>query len=140
MDTKRSTTKSPLALARAALAAARESLPAYSSKYSRHDFTQHQLSALLALRETFHADYRGLEAIVRDWSELRDELGLTKVPDHTTLQKASQRLRGKGQPSLRGHQPKPASYPLFPAEEGATLSTDLAADPAHQQAPLLAAS
>ena len=43
-------TKSPLALARVAYSVAQKSLPAYSSKFSKRDFTQHQLFALLALR------------------------------------------------------------------------------------------
>jgi hypothetical protein len=79
-----------------------------SSKFSRHDFTQHQLLALLALREFLKVDYRGLEAILRDWAELRDTLGLTKVPDHSTIQKAAARLLEKrgsmpssGRPSPR---------------------------------------
>jgi hypothetical protein len=88
-------TKSPLALARAALAAAADALPAYSSKYSKRDFTQHQLFALLALREFLKTDYRGLEELLRDWSDLRQALGLKKVPDHSTLQKAAQRLLEK---------------------------------------------
>jgi len=91
-------TKSPLALARAALAAAAEALPKYSSKYSKHDFTQHQLFALLALREFLKTDYRGLEALLRDWSDLRQALGLAKVPDHSTLQKAAVRLLEKKGP------------------------------------------
>ncbi len=89
-------TKSPLAVARTALDTAREALPAYSSKYSRHDFTQHQHFALLALREFLKVDYRGLEQILREWAELRDALGLAKVPDHSTIQKAAERLLEKG--------------------------------------------
>src|SRR4051812_36213481 len=91
-------TKSPLALARAALTAAAEALPLYSSKYSKHDFTQHQLFALPALREFLKADYRGLEQLLKDWSDLRRALGLAKVPDHSTLQKAAARLLGKKGP------------------------------------------
>ena len=89
-------TKSPLAVARTALDVAREAVPAYSSKFSRHDFTQHQHFALLALREFLKTDYRGLEQILKDWAELRDTLGLTKVPDHSTIQKAAERLLEKG--------------------------------------------
>jgi hypothetical protein len=89
-------TKSPLALARTALAVASEALPAYSSKFSRKDFTQHQHFALLALREFLRTDYRGLEAMLRDWGDLRDALGLRKVPDHSTMQKAAERLLVKG--------------------------------------------
>ncbi len=92
-------TKSPLALARAALAVARQALPTYSSKYSRKDYTQHQLFALLCLREFLKVDYRGLEQYLRDWAELRDALGLTRVPDHSTLQKAAGRLLEKKGPT-----------------------------------------
>ncbi len=107
--TKSRTIKSPLELARTAMADAREALPPYSSKFSRHDFTQHQLYALLALRRHFHTDYRGLEAILRDWAELRTALGLNRVPDHTTLQRAGRRLRGPERP-IRGPR---ESLPLF---------------------------
>ena len=91
-------TKSPLRLAEAALATARQALPVYSSKFSRKDFTQHQLFALLALRVFLKQDYRGLEQLLLDWSDLRRALGLKKVPDHSTLQKAEQRLLEKKGP------------------------------------------
>jgi hypothetical protein len=98
MKTTRKMTKSPLALAREALAVARAALPAYSSKYSRKDYTQHQLFALLALREFLKLDYRGLEVLLGEWPELREALGLVKVPDHSTLQKAAERLLEKRGP------------------------------------------
>ena len=69
-------TKSPRAVAREALRLARESLPAYSSKYSRKDFTQHQLFALLALKTFFKTDYRGVVQMLADFAELRQDLGL----------------------------------------------------------------
>ena len=93
--TTRCMTKSPLALARAALAAASEALPAYASKFSKHDFTQHQLFAILVVREFLKTGYRGMEALLNDWSDLRQVLGLAKVPDHSTLQKAHERLLEK---------------------------------------------
>jgi hypothetical protein len=34
--------------------------------------------------------------MLREWAELRDVLGLTKVPDHSTMQKAAERLLVKG--------------------------------------------
>ena len=51
MDTikRRVATRSPVALARTALQVARQAIPAYSSKFSKKDFTQHQLLAVLAL-------------------------------------------------------------------------------------------
>ena len=95
-------------LVREALAVAQESLPAYSSKFSRHDYTQHQHFALLALREFLKTDYRGLEAMLLDWAELRETLGLSKVPDHSTLQKAAERLHvnNNNLPSWRKTSPK----------------------------------
>lgn len=91
----RTMTKSPLALARAALTAAAKALPLYSSKFSRHDFTQHQLFAILVLREFLRTDYRGIEELLYDWSDVRQTLKLNKVPDHSTLQKAHERLLEK---------------------------------------------
>jgi hypothetical protein len=89
-------TKSPVRLVKEALAVARAALPAYSSPYSKKTYTQHQLFALLAVREFLKTDYRGLEQYLRDWSDLRRAVGLTRVPDHSTLQKAAQRLLVKG--------------------------------------------
>jgi hypothetical protein len=97
MENARLTTrlKSPLELARTALESAREAIPQYSSRFSRHDFTQHQLYALVALRRLLKTDYRGLEATLRDWAELRDALGLVRVPDHSTIQRAEHRFHAK---------------------------------------------
>ena len=64
MSTEHPMTRSPRAVAREALLPARESLPAYSSKYSRKDFTQHQLFAVLALKQFLRLDYRGVEAFL----------------------------------------------------------------------------
>src|SRR5436305_10261711 len=94
--TTRPMTKSPRRVAREALAVAQEALPAYSCPTSRKDYTQHQLFALLALKTFFKADYRGAVAIVRDWPELQQALGLTKVPHFSTLAYAEQRLLQKG--------------------------------------------
>ena len=88
-------TKSPLRLAEAALAVAREALPPYSTKFDRKVYTQHQLFAILALREFLKQDYRGMEQLLTEWAELRQRLGLSKVPDHSTLHKAAQRLLEK---------------------------------------------
>ena len=85
-------TKSPRAVARGALRLAQETLPPYSSKYSRRDFTQHQLFAILALKAFLTVDYRGVIAFLADFSDLRDDLDLKKVPDHSTLCYAGQRL------------------------------------------------
>lgn len=89
-------TNSPVRLARTALAVAKKALPTYSAVKSRHDFTQAQLIAILALRQFFKTDYRGIRQLLSDFSDLRKELGLKKVPHYTTIQKAQQRLIKKG--------------------------------------------
>ena len=98
-------TKSPRAVAREALRLAREALPAYSSKYSRQDFSQHQLFALLALKTFFKTDYRGVVALLDDFPELRADLGLTKAPHYSTLCKAEPRLLKKGRSSASSSRP-----------------------------------
>ena len=89
-------TKSPRAVAREALRLAREALPAYASKFSRKDYTQHQLFALLARKTFFKADYRGLIQMDEDFAELRQDLGLDKVPHYSTLCYAAKRLLKRG--------------------------------------------
>ena len=109
--TPRPMTKSPLKLAKQALSVARDALPEYSSRFSKKTYTQHQLFALLAVREFLKTDYRGLEQCLNDWSDLRNALGLSRVPDHSTLQKASQRLRGKKGSPLSSIPPSPKRTP-----------------------------
>jgi hypothetical protein len=89
-------TKSPRAVAREALRLAEAVLPAYSAKFSRQDFTQPQLFALLALKTFFKTDYRGLVQLLKDFAELRADLGLDKVPHYSTLCYAAGRLLKKG--------------------------------------------
>jgi hypothetical protein len=92
-------TKSPRAVAREALGVAQEALPAYSSKFSRKDYTQHQLFALLALKTFFKTDYRGVAQMLADFSDLREDLGLAEVPHYSTLCYAAKRLLKKGSSS-----------------------------------------
>ena len=98
-------TKSPRAVAREALRLAQEALPAYSCKFSRKDFTQHQLFALLALKTFLKTDYRGLIQMLEDFSELRQDLGLDKVPHYSTLCYAEQRLLKKWRSSCSSSRP-----------------------------------
>jgi hypothetical protein len=96
MSTAYPMTKSPRAVAREALRLAKDALPAYSSKYSRKDFTQHQLFAVLALRTFLETDYRGAAQFLADFAEIRDDLGLKAVPHYSTPCYAGQRLLKKG--------------------------------------------
>ena len=78
----RSMTNSPVALAREALKVAQASLSPYSSPFSRKEFTQYQLFAIIQMLD--------------DVSNLRGALGLKKVPHHSTLSYAQKRLLKKG--------------------------------------------
>ena len=85
-------TKSPLRVAREALALGRRCLRPYAHKYSPKKFTQPQLFACVVLKTFLRLDYRGLAAHLTDHSDLRAVLGLEVVPHFTTPQKASRRL------------------------------------------------
>ena len=74
---------------------ASRTLPAYASKFSKRDFTQPQLVAMLALKQFFKTDDRGLVALLQDLPELRAVLEIRKVPHFTTLFHAQRRLAKK---------------------------------------------
>lgn len=92
-------TKSPRAVVREALRLAKEALPAYSAVRSRKDYTQHQLFAVLALKTFLKSDYRGIAQFLTDFAEIRNDLGLEKVPHYSTLCYAAGRLLKKGRSS-----------------------------------------
>ena len=89
------TTKSTLSVARMALRAARNSLPDHAKAKSPKKFTQPQLLACLVVKECLHLDYRGVQSLLSEWSDLRRVLGLTAIPHFTTLCAAAKRLLGK---------------------------------------------
>jgi hypothetical protein len=92
-------TKSPRAVAQEALRLAKDALPTYTSARSRKDFTSHQLFAILALKTFFRTDYRGIAQLLTDLGDLREDLGLGKVPHYSTLCYAAGRLLKKGRSS-----------------------------------------
>lgn len=65
-----------------------QTLPDYSCKFSRHDFTLPQLFACLVLREHQKKSYRGLEALLADSPQWCADIGMSRVPDHNTLCRA----------------------------------------------------
>ena len=89
------TTKSTLTVARMALRAARDSVPDHAKAKSPKKFTQPQLMACLVIKEFLQLDYRGTQLLLKEWSDLRQILELTKVPHFTTLCAAAKRLLGK---------------------------------------------
>jgi hypothetical protein len=123
----RSMTKSAVAVAREALRVGRSGLPAYSSRYSRQDYTQPQLFALLALKQFLRTDYRGVVTLLAEWTELREAVGLRKVPHYSTLCYAQRRLFDGDSGSEKGGPPGsagPASRGcLPPAGAGPAPST-----------------
>ena len=104
-------TKSPRAVVQEALRVARDAMEPYSSKFSRRDYTQHQHFALLALKTFLKTDYRGLMEFLKDFSELRQDLGMETVPHYSTLCKALQRLLKKGSPFFSSSRPPCALRP-----------------------------
>lgn len=96
MSTTREMSKSPRDIAIQALAAAKQSLPAYSATHSPKKFTQHQLFAIATLRQFFRVDYRGIAALLKDSSDLREALGLRCVPHFSTVAYAEKRLSQGG--------------------------------------------
>jgi DDE family transposase len=80
---------------RAAYYLASRSLPKYSSKFSRKDFTLPQLFACLAVKEMLGRSYRGAEELLRDSDNWLRDVGLTHAPDHNTLCRAAKFLLGK---------------------------------------------
>jgi hypothetical protein len=78
----------------AALAVGKDALPDYSHRCSPKVFTQPQLFACLTLMVFLRTDYRGIEAHLRDFTAIGEWLGLSRVPDHSTLHKAAQRFFG----------------------------------------------
>src|SRR4051812_6573613 len=69
-----------------ALRLASRRVAAYSSPFSRRDFTQPQLLACLILRGSMGLPYRGTCELLRASPPLRRALGLGKPPHFTTLE------------------------------------------------------
>lgn len=86
------TSKSPKDVLITAYRVAQRSLKAYSHRCSPKKFTQHQLFAVLVLKNFLKTDYRGVAQHLQDCTTLADAIELENIPHFTTLQKASQRL------------------------------------------------
>ena len=81
-----------LPFARVALEVSRAVLPRYRSRFSKHQFTQPQLLAILCLMRYEDWTFREAEVRLGEHRELRQTLGLIRVPDFTTLYRFLQRL------------------------------------------------
>lgn len=71
--------------ARLALKIATTVLPRYRTRFSKHQFTQPQLLAILCLMRYEDWTFREAEVRLNEHRELRRALGLHQVPDHSTM-------------------------------------------------------
>ena len=74
-----------------AVAVAEAELPLYSHRKSPHRYRLAQLCACCLLRLLLRQDLRGIEALLSVSRELRNALGLKRVPDHSTLCRSENR-------------------------------------------------
>ena len=81
-----------LPFARIALQVSKAVLPRYRSRFSKHQFNQPQLLAILCLMRYEDWTFREAEVRLGEHRELRQALGLVSVPDFTTLYRFLQRL------------------------------------------------
>ncbi len=81
-----------LPFARVALQVATAVLPPYRSRFSKHQFSQPQLLAVLCLMRYEDWTFRETEVRLREHRELRRALRLQSVPDYTTLYRFLKRL------------------------------------------------
>ena len=77
----------------AVLEIAKKSMPEYSSKFSRKDFTLHQHCAMLCLKVKTKQKFRESVDLLSEMTEICKLLGIEKVPHFTTLDKAFLRMR-----------------------------------------------
>jgi hypothetical protein len=75
-----------------ALHVGQAALPAYRSKFSKHQFTQPQLLAILCLMRDEDWTVREAEVRLAEHMELRTALRLQRVPDYTTVYRFLRRL------------------------------------------------
>jgi hypothetical protein len=84
-----------LAFARTALEVGRAVLPPYRTRFSKHQFTQPQLLAVLCLMRYEDWTFREAEVRLKEHRELCQTVGLKSVPDYTTLYRFLKRLDGQ---------------------------------------------
>jgi hypothetical protein len=89
------TCKSPRKVMQVAHYLACQSLPSYSCKFSRHDFTLPQLFACLCVKELLKRSYRQAEAVLKDAEHWCHDIGMRKAPHP----QAGTRSDGKSKPS-----------------------------------------
>src|SRR6266446_2137822 len=117
-----------LPFARVALQVATQVLPPYRTRFSKHQFTQPQLLAVLCLMRYQDWTFREAEVRLREHQELRAVLKLPAVPDYTTLYRFLRRLeddtvdRGLQETVLRLRRRRRRRRPITAAIDGTGLS------------------
>ena len=95
--------------------------PDYDGPFCRRDFTNPQLFACLAIRESLRLSYRKVEALLVDVPDWLAAVEMVRSPDHNTLWRAFGRLLGTRRVNM--------ALELLAADDQRTLSTGLAAKP-----------
>ena len=68
-------------------------LSQYPCKYSRRDYTQHQLLTIILFKEYRKEDYRTVVNDLEEMDRIREALGLKTIPHFTTIQKFFCRIK-----------------------------------------------
>lgn len=82
-----------LEFAKAAYELACRAIPAFSSKFSKRTYTQHQHVVILCLKIREKETYEGAVDKLSEMPRVREALGLNQMPDPSTLCKALERLK-----------------------------------------------
>ena len=90
-------------VARLAYGLAQASLPRYTHPKSPHRFTFPQRAACVMLMFYLNLSYRDMEEWLLATDQVRAVLGLTEVPDHSTLERTFKRLRQREWAALKQH-------------------------------------
>jgi len=67
-------------------------VPEYFSRYSRRDYTHHQLLTLLLFKEYLGAHYRDFVNLIEIMNIVQEQLQLNEIPHYSTLCKFSKRV------------------------------------------------
>jgi hypothetical protein len=110
-----------LQFARVAREVAEAALPRYRSPFSKHIFPQPTLLAVLCLMRYEEWTYREAEVRLQEHQELREALGIERVPDYTTLYRC---LRRTGEDELTRLLRETIRRMPPPATDGTVVAVD----------------
>lgn len=79
-------------IAERAAEVAAKMMPAYAPR-GNHDYTLYQLAAVIALKTHLGATWRGIVLVLEKRVDVRERIGLRRLPSHMTLQRARRRIR-----------------------------------------------